>query len=174
MSWLCTNGGRSFWPYLLAASSLHHTAPHFSLLPQISFLCLPTAAHAPCLTLSITSPLTSPQLILSSNASSTRPTAATLSPRTMYKPCETSELGSSSSAGRMIRSRVFCSTYFVLARVLRASLHPISPEWRNHKQMMKVWGGLNIRGSSFGHNLVVCRLMCARLPSGPTPSLPSC
>jgi hypothetical protein len=77
-------------PHLLQPAILPHRAP----------------AHAECFTPPITAPLTSLQFILSSSSSSTNPTTATLSPRTIYKPCCTILELSSSSGGRMMRSCV--------------------------------------------------------------------
>lgn len=59
--------------------------------------------------------------MLSSNSSSTFPTTATLSPRIKYSPCATSDDGSSSSGGLMIRSRVCASTCSYLSHCCNSS-----------------------------------------------------
>lgn len=61
----------------------------------------------------MTSPRTLVQSILLSSSSSTSPHIVMLSPRTRNRPCCSSALGSSSSAGRMIRSTVSLKTTFV-------------------------------------------------------------
>lgn len=66
-----------------------------------------------CFVLPITSPLTLLQSILLSSSSSTKPQTTTLSPRTRYKPCGCSTLGSSSPCSRITRSTVSESTRLV-------------------------------------------------------------
>jgi hypothetical protein len=87
--------------------SRHHslryvpTQSNFPPLPQV------------CLVPPSTSPCTFVQSIVPSNSSSNRPTTATLSPRTIYKPSGTSSLATSSSRGRMMRSIADWRTRFM-------------------------------------------------------------
>lgn len=74
---------------------------------------LAQATHHECFTPPMTFPLTWAQSILASNSSSTRPHAATFSPRMRYSPWGTSALDSGSSWGRITRSIVWPSTRFV-------------------------------------------------------------
>jgi hypothetical protein len=93
------------WPYTLDA---------WTIEILICLLAVMLISGHECLTPPTMAPLTSGQLMLSSNSSSTRPTTATLSPRIRYRPCTTSLDGSGSSGGRMILSIVCDSTYVLL------------------------------------------------------------
>jgi len=94
--WCSLPSNRSFY----ALNCLCSLAPVSNFRPPfVSFI-------QTCLVVPIISPLTLLQSILLSSGSSTNPTQTTLSPLIRYNPWLTSELASSSSCDRMMRSMV--------------------------------------------------------------------
>jgi hypothetical protein len=99
----------ALWAFLNGVS-IHSLLPFPAFFP---FAHKSFPRHHICLVPPSTSPCTFVQSIVPSNSSSSLPTTATLSPRTIYKPSGTSSLATSSSRGRMMRSMADWRTRFM-------------------------------------------------------------